>query len=142
METYEEVMRRSGPKNYTVRWVLVDGTTEQAVYFTDYHQAEVYASTVRSRNLVRSVLILRSGRHPSAKQWVSHRQIKRKNPLTNSGLNEDVWTLPEGYVDGDADKYGPVVVMKTENRMPARSNTEKAEWARNNSFNSKTCLWQ
>lgn len=64
---------------------------------------------------------------------------------TNSGgfvVSEDAWIIPAGYVDGDADKHGPVVLPSLSDRPKARTNAEKAEWARNNTFETNTCLWQ
>lgn len=49
--------------------------------------------------------------------------------------------LPAGFVDGDADKHGPVEIVPIIGK-PSRSNREKVEWARNNKFDSRTCLWQ
>lgn len=144
METYEEIVRRNEPKNYTVRWRMANGRTESAQYFTSFDEADIYADDVRARDFVEDVQILRAGRHPSARRYLSS-QRERPTRTTNSGgfvVNEDAWVIPAGFVDGDADKHGPMVLPVLENRPRARSNAEKVKWARNNTFKSKTCLWQ
>ena len=142
METYEEVMLRNEPKNYTVKWSLADGTTESALYFPSFNEAELFATDLQQRDYVENVQILRAGRHPTAKRWLSAQRTravvqKRNNALL---LNEDAWTLPAGFVDGDADKHGPKVDVPLTAQRP-RTDAEKSEWARTNRFDDRTCLW-
>ena len=144
MELYEEIMRRNEPKNYTVKWRMADGKVESAHYFTSFDEADLYADDIRARDFVEDVQILRAGRHPSARRYLSS---ERERPVrqTNSGgfvVNEDAWIIPAGFVDGDADKHGPVVLPSLNDRLVARTNAQKAEWAKHNTFESKTCLWQ
>lgn len=145
MDTYEEVMRRNEPKNYTVRSLLVDGKTEDAYHFESLESAQMYASAVEEREYVEEVLILRSGRHPDSSGWTPTRKERHKiirKPNDGIQVVDEAWQLPAGFVDGDADKHGPVVLPKTEDRLPPRTNAEKAAWARNNKFDDRTCLWQ
>ena len=135
METYEEVVRRNEPKNYTVRWQMADGTQKSDTYFESFEEARFFSEALLAVEGVENIQILRSGRHPNAKRWLSAKRSSRTVQRRSDGLfvNEDAWAVPAGYVDGDADKHGPAVVPAFTNRMPARSNAEKAEWARNNS---------
>lgn len=136
METYEEVMRRNEPKNYTVRWSIA-GKPESAYAFESFEEADMFADLVRAKDYVENVLVLRSGRHPSSKNWTpTRREVKPviRKPSDGVFVTEEAWKLPTGFVDGEADKHGPPVAIKTDNRVPARTNAEKGEWARNNSF--------
>lgn len=139
MDTYEEVLRRNEPKNYTVKWRMADGTVESAVYFPSFEEADLFADNVRARDYVEDIQILRSGRHPSSKTWTPTRREAKPRATRTGGvvINEEAWKLPAGYVDGDADKHGPVVFVATQNRLPVRSNAEKAEWARKNTFETR-----
>ena len=146
METYEEVMRRNEPKNYTVKYRMADGTTNTAVHFSSFEEADIFRMSLETRDYIEDIMIFRSGRHPNAKVWAPTRREKKVAPKRNIEygitVDEAAWQVPAGYVDGDADKHGPVVVLKTDNRVPARSIAEKSEWAKNNVFADKTCLWQ
>jgi hypothetical protein len=135
METYEEVMRRNEIHNYTVKWRMSNGTQQEAQNFPGYEQAVMYASEIGLREYVEDVQIYRAGRHPTASRWLSPQRQARTITKSNTGVfvNEEAWAIPAGYVDGDADKHGPVVVPMSDNRLPARSNAEKAQWARKNS---------
>lgn len=143
METYEEVMRRNEPKNYTVKYRMADGTTNTAVHFTSFEEADIFRMSLETRDYIEDIQIFRSGRHPNAKAWSPTRRAVRTQArkthaeLEEITINEEVWALPAGYVDGDADKHGPVVVLKTDNRVPARCVAEKAEWARKNTFTNR-----
>lgn len=138
METYEEVLRRNEPKNYTVRWSIA-GKPESAFAFTSFEEADIFADVVRAKDYVENVQILRSGRHPLSKSWTpTRREVKPPGVRTREiVVNEEAWKLPAGYVDGDADKHGPAVFVATQNRLPVRSNAEKAEWARKNTFETR-----
>ena len=142
-ETYEEVVRRNEPKNYTVRWDGSNGSKESSVGFESFEEADMFADTIRTRDYVQNVRVLRSGRHPSSKKWTPSRRDGRivarrtREELQEVTINEEAWALPAGFVDGDADKHGPAVAPKTDNRMPARSVAEKAQWARENNWQSR-----
>lgn len=138
METYEEVVRRNEPKNYTVRWRMADGTQKSDTYFQSFEEAEYFADALRLDDGVEDLQILRSGRHPNAKRWLSSNRTGRTVQRRDHGLfpNEDAWAIPAGFVDGDADKHGPAVVPASTDRMPARTNQEKSAWARNNRYDT------
>ena len=143
-ETYEEIVRRNEPKNYTVHWKIADGSKKSAYWFTSLEEAQFFVDGLKAVDFVEDVIILRSGRHPTAPRWIATKRTNKKIQRTENGIqvNEDAWVLPAGYVDGDADKHGPVVLPSRINRVPARTNAEKAEWARTNYFEDRTCLWQ
>lgn len=139
MDTYEEVSRRNEPKNYTVRWTIA-GNLESATAFSSFEEADLFADSVRDKEFVENVRVFRSGRHPSSKKWTpSRREVKPviRKPSDGVFVTEEAWKLPTGFVDGEADKHGPVVVPKSDDRVPARSVGEKAEWARNNTFTNR-----
>lgn len=143
METYEEVVRRNEPKNYTVSWRMADGNTETAFHFTSFEEADLFADEIRSRKYVENIQILRAGRHPSSKKWTPTRRDARSLRAHRDygvKIHEEAWVLPAGYVDGDADKHGPAVFVPV--TKPARSDKEKSEWAKTNKFDDRTCLWQ
>lgn len=122
---------------------MADGKTESAFHFTSFEEADLFADDVRSRKYVEDVQVLRAGRHPSSKKWApTRRSIKSLKAYRDYGVtvNEEAWVIPPGYVDGDADKHGPAVFVPV--NQPARSDKEKSEWAKNNKFDNRTCLWQ
>lgn len=135
-ETYEDVMRRIEPKNYTVLYTSPAGAKQRATSFTSLEAAQFHAEQQVEDGML-EVRIYRAGKHPSGARQATP-SLREKSGLkqnTKTGelyTNDEAWALPEGYVDGDADKHGPVVVPKTDNRLPARSPAEKAEWARTN----------
>lgn len=130
METYEEVMRRNEPKNYTVRW-QADGDQKTATYFESFEEAEYFVSTLSSTS-VRDVEILRAGRHPSSSRWnTPNKKSVRKTTTGGLIVSEDAWKIPVGYVDGDADKHGPKEYVPIKVVVRPRTDGEKAKWARN-----------
>lgn len=142
METYQEIVRRTEPKNYTVRWQMADGSENSSTYFPSFEEAETFSASLRLQEDVEDVQIYRAGRHPSASRWLSAQRTKRVVQIRNQELklHEDAWLVPAGYVDGDADKHGPPVAVKLDGRLPARSNAEKAQWARENRTQSSGLL--
>lgn len=130
-ETYEEILRRNEPKNYTVSWRLSDGSEAKATYFQSFEQAQLFASEQQDDGM-KDVRIMRSGRHPNAPRRLSPEKRVKKPRITRTGdlvVNEAAWALPAGFVDGDADKHGPKVDLIPS--KPGRTDREKAEWARN-----------
>lgn len=141
METYAEVMLRNEPKNYTVKYRMADGTTNTAVHFTSFEEADIFRMSLESRDFITDIHVLRSGRHPNAKVWAPTRRekvaIARRHIEDGLVVDEAAWLVPAGYVDGDADKHGPVVTPKLDGRVEARSISQKVEWAKNNSFTNR-----
>lgn len=133
-------------KNYTVRWRQW-GKQQRQTYFPSLEEARDFVRNVlEDKDYIADVLILRAGRHPSAPRWNSGAAKRAKHIRKSNNeivLDEEVWKVPVGFVDGDADKHGPVVSVPVPEKIVVRTDAEKAEWYKDNkhTMDNRTCLW-
>lgn len=104
--------------------------------------ADNHAEWLRSEGY-EDVVVLRAGRQSSSKGWrtkVFKRTRITRNKSEELLTHDDAWILPEGFVDGDADKHGPPVSIKKTTSLK-RTDAEKAAWYLNHKPEIKTCLF-
>lgn len=129
---------------YTVRWETADLKKNRAVFPNHEEAAKFKNKLTRSKNTF-DVKIYRAGRneHPN---WDPVRRTqaerrKRRPPRGGLTFNEDAWFIPEGYVDTEQDKHGPIYVIPVSQRKQTKTDKEKAEYYKKYKPDNKTCLW-
>lgn len=129
----KEIPKPFETPNYVVEWKL-DSTSHRKAAFASFDEALKFAKTVQSNTSLTELRILRSGPHPSAPSWKPTKRTtgnKRINwNTTELVTQEDAWIVPEGYVDTEADKHGPLVYVPR--TTTCRTDAEKASWYRDN----------
>lgn len=137
----KEIPKEFDTPNYVVQWKLIDGTSNKRAAFASLDEALKFAKTVQSSPLLEEIQILRSGPHPQAPAWKPTKRTEPKQPRTIHNITneivmqEDIWIVPEGYVDPEADRHGPqVYVPRSTNR---RTDAEKVAWANNPPLDSR-----
>lgn len=91
--------------------------------------ATAHADRLRSEGH-QNVLVLRAGRQSTTKGWNKRQFMPKKlarNVMSEVVTHDEAWIIPEGYVDSEADKHGPQVVVSTPASLK-RTNQEKIDW--------------
>ena len=143
---------------YIVRW-SINGNHLQAGFPGEgsLDRATMFYDSLLSDDIAEDIWILRAGLNYETEVWIQNKykgkQPKERKLQVQTGRNkvtritgelgtvDSAWVIPLGYVDGDADRHGPVVYVPLTELNPALTDTQKAEWSRNNKMEDRTCLW-